>query len=220
MHIKSHTSRYATRAGTATLKAFAATTVLWSFMVGAAAASGAETPSGAFICFGDGFAFATEQVPGWLLDQEAGRPDGLCVVGYRKPANSDAPGAALFKESPVVMFALVSTRFREGHILTYDEIQSATADRFRESKPDLEIRDGDPIQVDGKKVIVRKYFPRPVAGQNATGLSWDSFAYIEEPMHFVTLVLSARSKEEHDRAYQDFRQYVRTYRMITKLSRH
>jgi hypothetical protein len=186
MHIKSHTSRYATRAGTATLKAFAATTVLWSFMVGAAAASGAETPSGAFICFGDGFAFATEQVPGWLLDQEAGRPDGLCVVGYRKPANSDAPGAALFKESPVVMFALVSTRFREGH----------------------------------KKVIVRKYFPRPVAGQNATGLSWDSFAYIEEPMHFVTLVLSARSKEEHDRAYQDFRQYVRTYRMITKLSRH
>lgn len=204
----------------AALKAFAAGVALLGFTCNAFAASGADTPVGAFICFGDGFAFSTEQVPGWILDQEAGRSDGLCVVGYPKPSKSDQPATLLFKESPAVMFATVTARFHEGHILTYDEIQSATADRFRESKPDLEIRDGDPIQVDGKKVTVRKYFPRPVGAQQTPGLSWDTFAFIEEPQHFVTLVLSARSKEAHDKAYQDFRHYVRTYRLITKLSRH
>lgn len=176
-----------------------------------------ENRDGAFICFGDGFAFSTEPVAGWSLDQEAGRSDGLCVVGY--PGNGKKYAQPM-KESPAVLFAMVTTRFREGHLMSYDEVQTATADRFRETKPNLEIRNGDPIQVDGKKVVVRKYFPTPTAEQSAQTLSWDSFAYIEEPHHFISLVLSARSREEHDKAYPAFRSYVRTYKFITKLSRH
>ena len=106
--------------------------------------------------------------------------------------------------------------------MSYDEVQTAAADQFRDTKPNLEIRNGDPIQVDGKKVIVRKYFPTPAPapGHSGPALSWDSFAYIEEPNHFITLVLSARSREEHDKAYPAFRSYVRTYKFIAKQSRH
>ena len=196
---------------------FAVTSVLFGLALMNPMVLAAETPSGAFICFGDGFAFSTETVTGWTFNQVEGKADGLCVVGY--PISSAALTSP-FKESPAVTFATVVTRFREGKVMTYQDIQTSMAEKFRESKPNMEIRDGDAIQVDGKKVIVRKYFPHPAEGQAPSGLSWDTVAYVEESQHFVTLVLSARSRESHDASYQAFRAYVRTYKFITKLSEH
>jgi len=210
----------ASRSVTTGVMAFGAFVTLASTSVHARTTMAAESPSGAFICFGEGFAFSTESTHGWTLDQEAGRSDGLCVVGYPMPDDAAPALTAPFKESPVVLFATVTPRFRDGHLLTYEEVQAMAAERFRASKPNLEIRDGDPIQVDGKKVIVRKFFPHPVGEQTTPDLSWDTFAFIEEPQHVVTLVLSARSRESHDKFYQSFRGYVRTYKSITKLSRH
>jgi len=172
----------------------------------------ATAAADAFVCFNGDFSFAVEAVTGWTIDHGVSRTEGVCAATY---PTSAAHNTSPFAMAEAVFFITVTPRFREGALMTYDEVQAAVAERMREQKGELEIRNGDPISLAQKSVVVRKYFPDE-AKANATAKSWDSFAFVEEKSHVVSIVLSARSRAAHDAAYQSFRNFVRTYRGLSR----
>jgi hypothetical protein len=135
--------------------------------------------------------------PGWVLDNEAGRKDGLDAVLY--PEGSSWAGAR------VVMYALVVPAQNRPSLERFIGANLAEA---RHRSPGLSVvRPADLALSDGRRAQVRS-----LAG-DAHG-NHEMIAFIGEPDAVVMLVLTTRDPAQFSRAREAFASLVASYQQV------
>jgi hypothetical protein len=133
--------------------------------------------------------------PGWIFDNESGRPNGLRVVLYRVGETWD--------NSPGVMYAN-GVDAPDDQPVDLDSFVAADLADQRQHSPGLQTFELAPLALpDGT--------PVRVVGMRGSPGNVEAIAFLPQPHAVVLLVLSARTQERFDRDLPDFREFVRSY---------
>ena len=89
--------------------------------------------NGAGIFYGEGHSYALSAPSGWVLDNQAGRSQGLVAVFY--------PQGSSWSDSPVVMYSRIVKR--DGRSL--EEVIRADIDYMKEASPEIKESKKEPI---------------------------------------------------------------------------
>jgi hypothetical protein len=142
-----------------------------------------------FVCQQDKAAFTVAEVPGLAAAAAGDSSD----VGAGSCARLTGPDGA-------VAFVEIAT--------TGDATARFAADlaRHQAIKTSLEQRGGDPIAVGSRSLQIKKYFG---------SAPFETRAWLDAPGGVaVGFTLSAPTREAHDKSYQAFRSFVRTWRTL------
>jgi hypothetical protein len=168
------------------------------------------------------FAFVTTFVPGQAPAQSLGAPElprlFACQQGGAAFTVSEVPGlAAAAAGTPSGAPDRCAVLGGEGGAVAYVEVAASgdsaaqfAADLARhiaaKTEAGLEQRGGDPIGADGRTFQVKKYFG---------SAPFESRAWTDaEGGVAVGFTLSAPTREAHDKSYQAWRSFVRTWRSL------
>ncbi len=158
-----------------------------------------DFPPGTGILHGRGHVFKLTAPSGWVIDNQAGVPQGLHAVFYRAgeswqdfSAGMYANGSAPEKKKPVDLGAFMH----------------ADSTYFVEAEPGVKILTAAPIQTsDGREAIVRHFLEGPYG-------TFEAVAYIEEETAIATIVLVTHSRDVFEQALPSFAQLVQSYQFL------
>lgn len=150
------------------------------------------------IVYGKDHAFIVKAPKGWVLDNEAGAPQGLHAVFY--------PQGGSWESSPAIMYANTSHK-EQTEAKSLAEFIEQDLKNFKEHSPDTKMESMEQLTTKSGKALVRKF----------SGDSWNNveeIAYIEESKVFVLLVLSSRTKDDFKKFAPAFKQLVESYKFL------
>jgi hypothetical protein len=154
-------------------------------------------PAGqSFLIYRGNESFWTNNISGWVLDTEAGRQDGPIVVLYRV--------GKTWQTSEPVMYANAITPKTADPNAVGEAIKSDIAG-WRSEMPDLVVTEKESIHTAGGQQASLRGF------QSAATKRYESVAYIRGSRTIWLLVLAARSRTDHDGAFDDYVKWVRSY---------
>jgi hypothetical protein len=154
---------------------------------------------GAGIVYGSDHAFAIVAPTGWVLDNGAGRNEGLPVVFY--------PDGQSWRTSETVMYANTASKSAKGQE-TLEELMAYDVAQFRKRAPGLSVTVLPDIKAKEITATVRRF-------EGDEHGNFEAVAYIDEKQTIIMLVLSARTKEGFDRSYTAFEKLVGSYQFLT-----
>lgn len=146
--------------------------------------------------------FLVHAPPGWILDDEAGKEQGLLAVFYPHDSSWSEAGEVLY----------VNTVAKEPD-QTLADVMLIDLARQREESPGVQMHPAAPLPIaDGTLVPVNDF----------SGDTWgnlESVAYADGGDVWVMIVLTARTTEGYTRAHSAFAQLVHSYETTFTRSR-
>ena len=158
-----------------------------------------QTLEGAGIVYGSDHAFAIVAPTGWVLDNGAGRNEGLPVVFY--------PEGQGWRTAGTVMYANTASKSVKGQE-TLEELIAYDISQFGKRAPGLSVTTLPDIMTKKSTATVRRF-------EGDEHGNFEAVAYIEEKKTIIMLVMSARTKEGFDRSYAAFEKLVGSYQFLT-----
>ena len=138
--------------------------------------------------------------PGWVRDDEAGRELRF---------NAFARKGEDFTKANAVLYA--NAQYRKNAPPTLAGQIAADRTRILKGDPKAKIVEIKSVQnADAKRLATYAFIP---SGKDD---SWETVAYDEEGDYYLRFVLSAQTKEAHDKALADFTAFVRGYSKTPK----
>jgi hypothetical protein len=167
-------------------------------LCGAPPAAHAETEGFAYAC-PSGMCFwrrpVVEPPPGWVRDETAGQELRF---------NAFARKGEEFMKADAVLYA--NAQYRKNAPPTLAGQIAADRERILKGDPKANIVQTTSVRNGDAKTLVTFAF---VPGRKDE--SWETVAYDEEGDYYLRFVLSAQTKEAHDKALSDFAELVRGY---------
>lgn len=154
---------------------------------------------GSGIIYGRYHSYMLTAPKGWVMDNQSGVSQELYAVFY--------PKGSSWAKGSVVMYTNVLAKTNEEQSL--QGVISEDIQRFKQTSPDLKVGEGGTLPLKHEKSAVVKTFSNDAYG------SYESVAYINESKVVVIVVLTARSKKDHDASLPAFRELVASYFFIT-----
>jgi hypothetical protein len=152
----------------------------------------------AFLCYGPNFMYTTSAPKGWKLDNNAGKPNKLCLVSY--PENSS------WEKGESVIYLNPSAKGQTEGSKNLKEMINYDIASHKKGSPHLEIKDGESISL-GERKISTKYF---FGDKN----NYEAVAYIDEPKAVVFVVLSSRTKAGFESSLPAFKEIIGNFKLI------
>lgn len=159
----------------------------------------AQTPSNAGVVYGNDHAFSIRAPSGWVLDNTAGRSQGLHAVLYEEGKS--------WEKGEAVMYANTASKRISGQE-TLRELMAYDLKQFAERAPHLKAKEVASIKAQTATATV-VWFEGDQHG------NFEAVAYFDEKHTIVMLVLTARTKQQFDAAYPAFKELVGSYRFLT-----
>lgn len=155
------------------------------------------------ILIGHDYSFILKEPAGWLLDGKSGKAQGVDAVIYREGES--------WKTGVAVMYARVipkDSKERE----TIEKVIENDVNEFKNANGMSRVSDGTPLTTrDKKNVRVKDFY-------DAENKNFETVAYIDERKVVVIIVLTARQKEDFDKALAAFKSLVGSYFFVKELS--
>jgi hypothetical protein len=163
-------------------------------------AAHAQHPQGGGIIYGERHAFSVIAPAGWVLDNQAGQPDGLVAVFY--------PQGGSWTDSKAVMYVNVVVP-DSGHEASVPDVIREDSLRFSREVPSIRITRAAAVRTDdGRSATILRFAGDPRG-------TFEAVAYVAERSVTPIIVLSARSKATFDSAWPAFTQLVHSYHFFT-----
>ena len=160
----------------------------------------AQQPGAGGIIYGPRHAFMVTAPPGWVLDTQAGKADGLVVVFYRTGESWQNGDAVMYVNTVVP---------DSGRQANPSQVMRDDSVRFSRDVPGIGVARLAPMRTkDGRVANVRRFTGDPRG-------SFEMVAYVAEKSVTPILVLSARSRTGFEAAQPAFRQLVSSYSFVT-----
>jgi hypothetical protein len=151
------------------------------------------------IIYGNNHAFSLTAPDGWILDNKSGVNQGLYAVFYKKGQS--------WKNAETVMYANTASLENPPHS-TLDELIKYDTDNFKKQYQDLDIRDGNNIELSNNKTAKIRYLSGKSYG------NFEAIAYIDAGKNGIMIIMSSRSKEGFDNSLTAFQSLVKSYLYI------
>lgn len=158
-----------------------------------------QTEDGAGIVYGNDYVFSIQAPDGWILDNGAGRAQGLCAVLYEKGSSWAA--------ATTVMYANAASKHVDGQ-RTREELIAYDVEQFRKRAPGLKVTSLPGIETGTGTASIRRF-------EGDEHGNYEAVAYIEEKNTTVMLILSSRTEAGFTMAYPAFEKLVRSYHFLT-----
>ncbi len=149
---------------------------------------------GTGIIYGPGHAFSVTAPPGWILDNQAGRGDGLYAVFYR-------PGES-WRHAEAAMY-VNTAQPGVGSIMRQDSL------RFMARYPGVRVTARGAIKTNDSVTVPVRQFVGDSSG------NVEAVAYVPEATVTPIIVLTARSRQAFENALPAFVELVRSYHFIS-----
>lgn len=157
---------------------------------------GGEQDTG--IIYGKDHSFMISSPPGWVLDNESAKKQGLLAVFY--------PLGSTWSSAPAVMYINAASKSGDA---TIDALIAGDFAREKEQSPGLKMRRGEPLPAaDGTLARVVHF----------SGDKWGNFesvAYIEAATLYVMIILTSRNEAAYNDSKSAFATLVKSYRFRT-----
>ena len=160
----------------------------------------AQAPDGSGIVYGSHYSFLIQAPPGWAIDNQAGRANGVDVVFYRAGES--------WEHGTAVMYVNTASP-DSGHDADPLLIIAQDSARFVAAAPNVRIVGASPLQTYDHRSAYVRYFSGQPNGR------YEAVAYVSE--HTVTpmIVLSARTEAAFTAALPSFTQLVESYSYLS-----
>jgi len=153
------------------------------------------------IFLGRSYAFVLKEPAGWIIDQQASKPQHLEAVLYREGSS--------WKDAVVVMYARVV--YKDETQNTVDKVITNDVTDFLKLNKDSTVSDTPSLHTRNNKEGISKVF------YDAANKNYELVTFIDEPKVIVILVLSSRDKSEYQKALPAFKSLVASYFVFTPL---
>jgi hypothetical protein len=158
-------------------------------------ALGQKNDADSVILLGRPYSFILKAPSGWVLNEEAGKSQGLRAVLYKEGSS--------WKAAVAVMYVRVVQKDEAQP--TLDKVVSNDISDFLKQSPDSKVSDSKALKTgDKKQAIVKEFY-------DAANKNFESVAFIDESKVVVIVVLSSRNKDEFDKSISAFEALVGTY---------
>ncbi len=169
--------------------------LLIAFVLTIAGTAYADTPR--YTVVGNGVIFALAEPSGWKMDTNSAQNNNLPVVYY--------PSGQAWKSAPAVMY--VNSSINDCHT-SLEEFISNDLTQFKSNSPNIVIRDGMKMTVDGRKVIT-KLFSGDRYGNS------EAVAYVDNPDGaFISITLTSRTQPLFENALPVFKELVSSLQFV------
>ena len=176
------------------------TTLLCIALTTSIALTAEAQPRGtAGIVYGKEHAFSVQAPPGWVLDNKAGRSQGLHACFYEEGRS--------WASAETVMYANTASKRVQGQ-RTMEELMAYDVAQFRKRAPGLDVTPPVSMKTSTGTASVRLF-------KGDEHVNHEAVAYIDEKHTIVMLVLSARTEAGFRKAYPSFEKLVSTYKFLT-----
>lgn len=156
----------------------------------------AQGPGPSALLYRGATSFFLQPPPGWRLDSEAGKSDGVLAAIYRV-GESWQTGSVVMYAHTLALDAGTSAAFSA-------ELRSAESE-WRGRNPDAEITTLAPVvSEDSSRAVIKRF-------ASVRNSQFELVAYFQQDSVAPIIVLSARTRAELDRTYPEFLQLVRSY---------
>lgn len=152
------------------------------------------------ILYGYKNAYWLDAPSGWVLDNQAGKRQGLHAVFYPKN-ESWAKATGIIYSKAIV---------KGGSINSIEEYIKFTLASFEKNSPNIEVKCKSEIELnDKRKALIYEW----------VGDKWGNFesvAYINENHVIVIIVYNCKNEEYYKQNYDKFEQVVKSYKFVTE----
>ncbi len=169
-------------------------------MTFAANLSVAQTNGGAGIVYGSHHAFTVEAPPGWVLDNQAGQPNGLVAVFYRTGES--------WEHGTAVMYVNTSSP-DSGQDADPLRVIADDSAHFVSEAPGISIRTAPSLHTSDGRIAYVRYFAGLPNGR------FEAVAYVAEKTLTPMIVLTSRTRAAFEAALPAFAQLVGSYWFMT-----
>ncbi len=160
----------------------------------------ADKSTDAFLCIGSGITYTTTAPKGWKLDNESGKANNLCLVGY--PINSS------WENGENVIYLNATPKGEEvGSRDVADMIEFDIA-QHKKVSPSLKVKNGDSVSRGNQKVKTKYFFNEKKKG------NFEAVGYIDEATAVIFVVMSSQSKKGFEKSLPAFKEFIRNYKLI------
>jgi hypothetical protein len=154
------------------------------------------------ILLGRHYGFILKEPDGWVIDNSAGKRQGLDAVLYREGSS--------WKNAVAVMYARVISKDKTRP--TVEKVISDDVSDFLKQSRESRVSELPKMRTrDKKKVVVKRFY-------DAENKNYESVAFIDEPKVVVILVLSSRYKDEFEKSLPAFEVLVGSYFFVKELA--
>jgi hypothetical protein len=153
------------------------------------------------ILYGEHFAYAISAPKGWILDSETARAQGpgCSAVFYRR--------GETWQHGKAVMYIVVVAKTKGVSLQTV--VQDDVAE-FKKGNDHTGVKKSPSLQTKDHREAVSCTFVHA-----ASGAAEEQVCYVDAPTAIFTIVLTARTKNDYERAVPDFAALVRSFFFIT-----
>ena len=150
------------------------------------------------IIYGKDHAYMLSAPKGWVLDNQAGKEQGLVAVFYPKDGS--------WAESPSVMYTRVQPKSGK----TFAEAIKTDIDYMKKSSPMIVATEQEPIVYGKEKKRAEVRYLSADKNSNC-----EAVAYMEEKNCIVLVILTARNEEDFKGCFPAFKELVESYVFMT-----
>lgn len=177
-----------------------------------AATAAAEKSSGRMggIMYGENYAFMITAPDGWVLDNEAGKQDGLDAVFY--------PDGESWQEAETVMYVNTASLDNNKDYSTLDQFMKYDSENFANAR----VVKGDDIKIGKDEIAKVKYFTYLSKNHE----NFEAVAYLQHEQKeqadvakgrtAIMFVMSSRSREGFEASKPAFQSLVKSYIPMAK----
>ena len=144
-----------------------------------------------YICISEGVTYTTKSPDGWLLDNESGKSDGLCLVGY--------PKGGSWKNSETVIYLNSTTKGSKVGNRNIKEMIEYDVKQHKANLSNLNVTDGEGLLNNNIKVQT-KYF-----SDDSKSGNYEAVSYIDTPKAVVFIVMTSRTEQGFKKALTAFK---------------
>jgi len=150
-----------------------------------------------FIAVGNGVVFALAKPSGWEMDTNSPKNNNLPVVYY--------PSGQTWGNAPAVMYA--NSAINDCHT-SFEQFISNDLAEFKSNSPNIVIKDGGTMTVDGEKAII-KLFTGDTYGNS------EAVAYLDNSGGaFISITLTSRTQRLFDETLPVFKELVSSFQLV------
>jgi hypothetical protein len=160
----------------------------------------AQAPDGGGIVYGSNYSFLIQAPPGWAIDNQAGRPNGLEVVFY--------PTGESWEHGAAVMYVNTAPP-DSGHDADPLLIIAQDSARFVSAAPTVRIVGAPSLQTTDHRIAYVRYFSGQPNGR------YEAVAYVTERAVTPMIVLTAKTEAAFTAALPSFSQLVASYSFLS-----
>lgn len=158
-----------------------------------------EDTSHTAIIYGNDNSFVVKAPKGWILDTKSGLSSGLTAVFY--------PLGSSWEKGTTVMYCNSASKKVKGNE-TLQQIMDFDIGRFK-NEQGAEISEGGKVITSDSNVAIIKNF------YNKKNKNFEAVAYIDESNVVVFLVISSRDKDDFEKSFESFNEFVKSYYYLT-----